>query len=88
MNEMTMMQKEILFNWETPSLEDTLDRLYQVRRLTVDRWYRDQITIVICQVLEMNNSFEYERFLFNLRLKVEQEINQLQKEDPDAFDEE
>lgn len=74
MNELTMTQKEILFNWGTPSYEDTLDRLYQVRHLTVDYRFKDQITMLICHLLELNNAFEYEQFFFSFRMKVEKEI--------------
>ena len=80
MNDMNAMQKEILFNWGTPAYEDTLDRLYQVRRLTVDYRYRDQITMLICRLLELNSSFEYEHLFFLFRTQVEQEIEKMRKE--------
>lgn len=86
MNELTMTQKEILFYWGTPSYEDTLDRLYQVRHLTVDYRFRDQITMLICRLLELNNAFEYEQFFFSFRTKCEQEIEKLRKEKSHASD--
>lgn len=87
MNELNTTQKEILFNWGTPSYEDTLDRLYQVRHLTVDYRFRDQITMLICKLLELNNAFEYEQFFFSFRMKCELEIEKMRKEKSYASDE-
>lgn len=81
-----MTQKEILFNWGTPAYEDILDRLYQVRYLTVDYRFRDQITMLICKLLELSNSFEYEHFYFSFRMKCEQKIEKMRKEKKHASD--
>lgn len=46
----------------------------------VDYRYRDQVTMLICCLLELNNVFEYEQFFFSFRLRVEKEIEQLGRE--------
>ena len=55
MREMQDREKKALYRWGTPQYEETIERLYQVRHLTVNWKLRDFITMLICWMFELNN---------------------------------
>lgn len=47
MRDLTNRQREILYNWGSSSLSDTKDRLTQIRSMTVNDAFRDEIDTVL-----------------------------------------
>ena len=72
MREMQNREKEALYNWGTPQYEETIERLYQVRHLTVNWKLRSSITTLIIWMLELNDPQAYENFFYNFRLDMDQ----------------
>ncbi len=65
MRDLTNRQREILYNWGSASLNDTKVRLSQIRSMTINDAYRDEIDTVLehIEYREVEPGGNYEQFL-------------------------
>ena len=76
MRDLTNGQREILYNWGSASLSDTKDRLAQIRSMTVNDAYRDEIDTVLehIEYRETEPGSNYEQFFYHFRIDMEMQL--------------
>ena len=76
MRGLTNRQREILYNWGSVSLSDTKDRLAQIRSMTVNDAYRDEIDTVLehIEYREVEPGSNYEQFFYHFRIDMEMQL--------------
>jgi len=76
MRDLTNRQREILYNWGSASLNDTKVRLSQVRSMTINEAYRDEIDTVLehIEYREAEPGNNYEQFFYHFRIDMEMQL--------------
>ena len=76
MRDLTNRQREILYNWGSSSLNDTKVRLSQIRSMTVNDAYRDEIDTVLehIEYREVEPVSNYEQFFYHFRIDMEMQL--------------
>ena len=76
MRDLTNRQREILYNWGSASLSATKVRLSQIRSMTVNDAYRDEIDTVLehIEYREGEPGNNYEQFFYHFRIDMEMQL--------------